>query len=53
MLNDYLKQTLSSIKVGETGCIYIIDSKGNLINRLNDDDEVNSKQNLFQICLTN
>ena len=31
LLNDYLEQTLSNIKIGKTGYVYIIDSNGNMI----------------------
>ena len=31
VLNNYLEQTLNDIKIGKTGYVYIMDSKGNAI----------------------
>ncbi|WP_238883843.1 Cache 3/Cache 2 fusion domain-containing protein [Clostridium sp. YIM B02551] len=31
VLNDYLEETLSNIKLGQTGYVYILDSEGNVI----------------------
>lgn len=31
LINDYLEKTLSAIKIGKTGYVYIIDSNGNII----------------------
>lgn len=39
VLNGYLEQTLSDIKVGKTGYVYIVDSKGNEIVHPQNDEQ--------------
>jgi len=48
ILNNYLQKTLSAIKLGKTGYVYILDSDGNVILHPNDEVKTESQYDLVQ-----